>query len=147
MLIHAPLKATTVESGETFNYYDPGKSLQLVQHQVGKIKSPRILAVVDGPPETTGPLARYPALEMLLEAFPSQHGFLLLDDFRRVGEQEIARQWQQLLAKRGIAYEVTEFPLEKKACLITLSPEAVESHLTKPNSTNKLSRAKRSESL
>lgn len=114
----SPLVPTVVASGETLNYYDPGDVLIRAVKALGEIDVPRILAVVDGPPESIGPLARYPALEMLLGAFPQQQGFLLLDDYRRQGEQEVARRWQELLQARGIEHEVTEYPLEKSACLI-----------------------------
>lgn len=115
-LVLAPLKPTVVVSGETFAYYGPGDVLTQLAERLGDV--PRILAIVDGPPESIGPLARYPALEMLLGAFPSQQGSLLLDDYRRPGEQEIARRWEELLKAGGIEPETTEFPLEKMACLI-----------------------------
>lgn len=117
-LVLAPLTQTEVASGESYSYYEPGDSLTRLAKQLGDIGVPRILAIVDGPPETVGPLARYPALEMLIGAIPQHSGFLLMDDYRRPGEQEIKRRWLQLLEGRGIEATVTEYPLEKMAVLI-----------------------------
>jgi predicted O-methyltransferase YrrM len=51
------------------------------------------LLFVDGPPGTTGPLARYPALPVLADRL-APGATLVLDDADRTDEQEIARRWQ-----------------------------------------------------
>lgn len=122
MLVLAPLKPMTLASGEVFNYYDPGDALADVAQRLAHVTAPRILAIVDGPPESTGPLARYPVLELLLDAFPRQEGSYLLDDYRRRGEQETALRWEQLIKGRGFEYERTIFELEKMAYLLKISP-------------------------
>lgn len=113
-----PLSPFTTEAGATFSYY--GIAPDALARELGAIRSsvPRILAVVDGPPESTGPLARYPALELLLSAIPQQHCTLVLDDYRRASEQEVARRWHALLASRGLQAELEVLPLEKHACVL-----------------------------
>ena len=85
---------------------------------------PRVLVIVDGPPEATGPFARYPALELVLQALPRQRGAYLMDDYRRPGEQEIARRWRAFLSARGVESQLTQYPLEKMACLIRFDASA-----------------------
>lgn len=120
MLVLAPLTPMTLASGEVFNYYDPGDALADVVQRLAHVMAPRILAIVDGPPESTGPLARYPALELLLTAFPRQHGYFLLDDYRRSSEQQTVCKWEDFLGRRGIEFIRTVYPLEKNACLLQI---------------------------
>jgi predicted O-methyltransferase YrrM len=117
-LVLAPLKPLRAQAGDSFNYYDTGEALQRLAARLSDVPAPRILAIVDGPPEVTGPLARYPALEVLLQAVPVQHGHVLLDDYRRPGEQATAQRWQEFLSGRGVTPQVTEYALEKQACLL-----------------------------
>jgi hypothetical protein len=117
-LVLAPLKPMRVQSGDSFNYYDTGEALQRLAASLSDLPTPRILTIVDGPPESTGRLARYPAVEVLLQAVPVQHGHVLLDDYRRPGEQATAQRWMEFLSGRGATPQLTEFPLEKMACLI-----------------------------
>lgn len=53
---------------------------------------PAELLVVDGPPASLGPLARYPALPRLEPAL-AEHCVLMLDDASRPDEQEIVARW------------------------------------------------------
>jgi hypothetical protein len=69
----------------------------------------RMLILVDGPPGRTGPLARYPALPVLLEQLAGGAGHgpplqvdLLLDDLERREERQIADLWEQRLQAAGI---------------------------------------------
>jgi hypothetical protein len=117
-VVLSPLVPTKRADGEIVRYYDIGNSLQQVAADMASASAPRVLAVIDGPPESVGPLARYPALEHLLAAFPRQHGTLLLDDYRRPGEQEAAQRWCALLRERGIEPTLESLPLEKQAALI-----------------------------
>lgn len=114
----APLVPTSVSDGQTFRYYDLTQGLQTLGSRLSEFSSPRLLVIVDGPPEATGPFARYPAMELLLQAFPRQRAAYLMDDYRRPGEQEIARRWRKWLESRGIESQLTSYPLEKMACLI-----------------------------
>lgn len=114
----APLVPYRSAAGEDYNYYDVRSGLDHLCKRLHDLVAPRVLVIVDGPPEATGPLARYPALEVLLAALPKHRGWLLLDDYRREGEQETARRWQAVLRERGVEPQVTEYALEKMACLI-----------------------------
>lgn len=126
-LILAPLKNWKLESGEVFNYYSPGNSLRTSSISDLSNRISRILSVVDGPPASVGRLSRYPALELLLQTFPSHHGVILLDDYFRPDEREVVKRWQQMLEARGMAAEIIEHQLEKGACLIKYAPPASDS--------------------
>lgn len=82
-VVDAPLVDHQI-SGETFRWYDV---------PAGEIDIPVELLLVDGPPGTTGPLARYPAIPLLYDHLtPSVN--VLMDDADREEEQEIAARWQ-----------------------------------------------------
>lgn len=59
-----------------------------------------ILVVVDGPPESTCNLARYPALPILMNIFNHAKLDILMDDANRAGEQQIVTIWGDLLANQ-----------------------------------------------
>lgn len=80
-LIHAPLVDTDV-GGRTFSWY------QVSDRLPAKID----LLLVDGPPGASGPLARLPALECLLDRL-QPGAVIVLDDAHREDEREIARSW------------------------------------------------------
>lgn len=75
-----PLAAVEL-SGETFSWYQGYKDLANVD-----------LLIVDGPPGGTGPLARYPALPILLDKI-SDGGIVILDDAIRDDEDKIIERW------------------------------------------------------
>jgi predicted O-methyltransferase YrrM len=50
------------------------------------------LLLVDGPPGSTGPMSRYPALDMLRDKL-SRQATVVLDDISRADEQETLRRW------------------------------------------------------
>lgn len=50
------------------------------------------LLVVDGPPQATGPMARYPAVPKLIEQL-SASAVVALDDARRQDEREVLQRW------------------------------------------------------
>jgi predicted O-methyltransferase YrrM len=111
-----PLVPYTAESGDDYLYYDLTDAFSALVSSLPK--KPKLLVVVDGPPAATGHHARYPALPLLLEHLPSAQVDLLLDDYIRDDEQQVVIWWQQLLERRGITVEITEFKgLEKQACL------------------------------
>lgn len=83
-VIHAPLVQHNVK-GVSHQWYDLS-ALQLP----GTID----LLVVDGPPETTQKLARYPAVPLLASKF-SKRARVLLDDGSRPDEQLMARRWAE----------------------------------------------------
>jgi len=53
------------------------------------------LVVVDGPPGTTGPMARFPALPMLWERL-SQRAVIIVDDADRDDERAVVAEWTSL---------------------------------------------------
>jgi predicted O-methyltransferase YrrM len=81
-LVHAPLEDRDFD-GETYRWY-----------RVSTLDDVRDvdLVLVDGPPGTTGPLARFPAGPALIPRL-AHGGRILLDDANRPEEQEIARRW------------------------------------------------------
>lgn len=78
---HAPLVATQTPRG-TFRWYD------VDPEGIGAID----LLVVDGPPGTTGPLARYPALPTLHRAL-TPGAYILVDDMHRDSEKKAVKHW------------------------------------------------------
>lgn len=70
---------------------------------------------VDGPPTSVGPLARYPALPLLRDRL-APGAIILLDDTVRDDEQEIVRQWTEMLP----GAEVTHLSFDKGATVIRL---------------------------
>lgn len=83
-LIYSPLEPLTVLEKQ-YSWYTL-RSLE-------KIGGDFDLLVVDGPPESTGELARFPALPVL-EPRLNRHATILLDDAQRPSEIEILRQWR-----------------------------------------------------
>ena len=118
-LILAPLKEWLAPNGITYSYYD----CQSVLAELAKKHSAvglRMLVIVDGPPAATGKHARYPAEPLILEHFSGAHIEILLDDYMREDEKEIAKLWQDDITAAQLAYTVNERKLEKDACLITV---------------------------
>jgi predicted O-methyltransferase YrrM len=105
-VIHAPLSEVTIGTS-TWNWYEvPAEGLpeELVE-----------LLVVDGPPGSVGPLARYPALPLMADRL-APGAIVLVDDARRPDEQEMARRWQAEFA--GLESRYLEF--ESGAFLMTM---------------------------
>lgn len=76
------------------------------------------LLIVDGPPETVAPLARYPAGPRLLPRL-APGGVVLVDDSLRADEREMVRRWQAEFPD----LEVAERP-SRKGCTILSRPAA-----------------------
>ena len=81
-VVHAPLVDVEV-AGEKFRWYDLSEVEGL--HDID-------IVFVDGPPGTTGPLARYPALPLLRERCAPGARFIL-DDAARPDERAIVQRW------------------------------------------------------
>lgn len=75
--------------------------------------APIDLVVVDGPPETTNQLARYPAGPVLIPRL-SDNGELMLDDMIRKSEQDAIVAWKQEF--EGIS--VVDIPAEKGIAVV-----------------------------
>lgn len=80
-IIEAPLQEYSLE-GKTWRWYS-----------LDKIGNPRFdLMIVDGPPQATGPLARFPALP-LCDKYFAKKVTLMIDDAGRPDEKEILKRW------------------------------------------------------
>ena len=84
----------------------------------------RLLVVIDGPPESTGKHARYPAGPLTLEYFEAASIDLLLDDAGRVDEKEIVALWETDIAAAGLRVTHQFIKLEKGASLIQIESNA-----------------------
>lgn len=80
-VIHAPL----TQYDEGYRWYD----LNALPTELTNIQ----LLVVDGPPQATGSLARYPALPKLLPRLASSFR-IYVDDANRPDEQEMVNRWR-----------------------------------------------------
>jgi hypothetical protein len=80
----APLRPVEVR-GTTFDWYDADALADVDDID---------LLVVDGPPGSTGPMSRYPALDMLRHKL-SRTATVFLDDLSRDDEQETLRRWAE----------------------------------------------------
>lgn len=78
------------------------------------------MLVVDGPPASTAPLARYPALPRLYPRMAA-NCTVMLDDADRSDEVELLRRWQQEFSE----FEQTHLACEKG--LVQLSRKTVNS--------------------
>jgi hypothetical protein len=80
----APLKPLTLD-GKTFQWYDVS--------ELADLRGINML-LVDGPPEATGPDARYPALHVL-ESKLAGSATIIFDDANRQDEQAALRKWTE----------------------------------------------------
>jgi len=96
-VVDAPLKKYDI-GGEARAWYD------LMSVQFG---APIDLLVIDGPPESTQPLARYPALPLLHPHFGARTT-VLLDDGARADEKEAVRRWSAEFGAVSTDYLYTE---------------------------------------
>ena len=122
-LVHAPLQPYAAANGNTYDYY----ACQSALAELAQLTPPaglRVLVLVDGPPAATGKHARYPALPMVLAQYAGAQLDILLDDYIREDEQEIAQLWLSDLQQAGYAPTLVAKKLEKDACLISVNTAA-----------------------
>ena len=81
-IVEAPLGQVTI-AGQSWPWYQIPK---------GALPSRIDLVFVDGPPASTGPLARYPALPVLAGRL-APGALVVMDDARREEEREVAKRW------------------------------------------------------
>jgi hypothetical protein len=113
----APPVPYQAANGKTYPYYTCQPALQALKACYDK-PTCRALVLVDGPPEATGEHARYPALDVVLSALRSVALEVVLDDYRRPGEKEVAALWGEQLQALGRAFETETRQLEKDAFVI-----------------------------
>jgi hypothetical protein len=115
---HCPLAPMALQhdgASATYSYYDAAAGLE--QHLKALTKPVnRLLAVVDGPPGSTGRWARYPAVPLLMKLLPDANLHILLDDHGRTDEKETGHAWIKLLERSGYQVNVEE-PLTEKGAL------------------------------
>ena len=118
----APLTPYQGPDGQTYSYYNCTGALQELRTRLAA-SQPRILVLVDGPPGSTGPKARYPALPVLIEALGPQAEFhVLMDDYFRQDEKDIVADWIRWLDEIHVKSANTIFKkLEKQACLLKVN--------------------------
>lgn len=92
-VIDAPLVEQRAD-GAMLRWYDCSKA---------GLAGPIDLLVVDGPPDTTGPQARYPALP-LLKHLLAPGSLVVLDDGGRDDERFIAKRWADLVPGAELRY-------------------------------------------
>jgi hypothetical protein len=115
----APIQPFITADGRTFPYYDARDAVGEAVSSIGRpAPDLKVLLMVDGPPAATGPRARYPALPLALEFLAGARLDILLDDYRREDEKQVAQDWLDDLRARGLDPSLVAYPLEKEACLI-----------------------------
>ena len=100
----APLAPTPLEGHET-PWYDQAAIADL--SDIG-------LVLVDGPPEGTGPRARYPMVPLLKDKL-AERCTILVDDTARPGDADVVERWRPLLPE--FAFEALH--LDKGAAVLT----------------------------
>lgn len=118
-LHYAPLQDWEALNGNIYPYYTCQEALSTLAQRYSSTDL-RILVIVDGPPQATGPHARYPAGPLMLNYFNSARIDWLLDDYIRPDEKEIVQLWSSELNNTNIAHSKTERRLERNACLLQI---------------------------
>jgi hypothetical protein len=115
-----PLVTIDAINGDSYLYYDCEEILRGLTKELESTEL-RVLALVDGPPSSTGPHARYPALDLLMRHLPPCHLDVLLDDYSRDEEREITLMWGSDLDALAISYSMSVLRMEKGGCLLSLT--------------------------
>ncbi|WP_462401995.1 methyltransferase FkbM [Pseudomonas sp. Marseille-QA0332] len=120
-LVLAPLVPFQSPSGNMYSYYDCHSKLAELKAKL-TADCLKILMIVDGPPGSTGKHARYPAVPAVLKHFKGAALDIVLDDYIRSDEKEVAEMW---LKEVEAVYSNTSLrarKMEKDACLISATP-------------------------
>ncbi|WP_368928943.1 hypothetical protein [Alcaligenes faecalis] len=115
----APLAEWHAPDDQVYPYYSCQSTLAKLAKQKPGSRN-RILVIVDGPPASTGPQARYPAGPLLVEHFPDACIDFLMDDYIREDEKQVLQRWLAEINVLGRVGTLTEYKLEKDACLLTV---------------------------
>lgn len=127
-LVLAPLEPYTAPNGNTYPYYSCHAALANLASQL-LMAQPKVLVMVDGPPASTGKHARYPAMPAVLAHLKHARLDILLDDYIRDDEKEIAQLWLKDIEALGLSHQMKTRKMEKDACLISVStPTHTEQH-------------------
>ncbi|GLX81298.1 coiled-coil domain-containing protein [Thalassotalea eurytherma] len=118
-LVHAPL-VNFVCDEKPYLYYDCDNALAQIA-DIFRNRVAKVLVLIDGPPGATGPLARLPAVTKLLNHLGSHQLDLVLDDYNRQEEKNIAVHWKKTIESRFITYMEELVPCEKGAWFCQLN--------------------------
>ncbi len=116
----APPKDFIASNGITYPYYSCTATLSDLNEQL-TVSKLNVLMLVDGPPASFGKHARYPAVPLVLAKFKGAHIDVLLDDYIREDEKEIAQLWMKDIENAGLTAQMSTRKMEKDACLISIS--------------------------
>ncbi|GAW95726.1 hypothetical protein [Colwellia marinimaniae] len=119
-LVHAPLIEMKIENEDYLYYSCENKLSQLAA--IYAERTARILVLIDGPPGATGPLARLPAVPLLLNYLGKHQLDIVLDDYNRQEEKETVGRWKKQFEKRDLDYEEETVPCEKGAFFCRINP-------------------------
>lgn len=98
----------------------------------------KLLVVIDGPPGTTCPWARYPAIPIVLDACNGLAVAIdfLLDDVIRFDEREMASAWESIMQSLEISYTRHNLHFEKGGMLIHVP--SLKEQITSRSSPNQI---------
>jgi predicted O-methyltransferase YrrM len=102
-VIHAPLLPVT-RGSETLVWYDISgiEKIDCID-----------MVIVDGPPGTGSPMARYPVIPLLADKLSSD-AIILLDDYDRPDERNSVKLWSENF---GFSH-ITELKVERGVCIV-----------------------------
>ncbi|MFS2112992.1 hypothetical protein [Herbaspirillum frisingense] len=122
----APLSDWQSRDGKHYPFYACEEILSALARETPA--TARILVIVDGPPAATGQHARYPALPLILAHFAERAIDVLMDDYVRADEKEVAQMWLADIGASGQRAQMIEKKLHKDACLIEIRPTLIAAH-------------------
>lgn len=109
-ILDAPLVDYSI-GGNDYRWYDMGA--------IGPLKNRIDLLFVDGPPASTGPMARYPAVPLLADRL-ADNAWVVLDDTVREEEVSIVSNW---LAESHGGRRLTQERVLPKSIVLAIAPE------------------------
>ena len=118
-LVHAPLIEMKIENDDYLYYSCEQKLAQLAT--IYAERTVKILVLIDGPPGATGPLARLPAVPLLLNYLGKHQLDIVLDDYKRQEEIETVDRWRQQFEKRSLTYDEEIVQCEKGVFFCSLN--------------------------
>ncbi|MDP5138435.1 hypothetical protein ORJ04_21030 [Rheinheimera baltica] len=110
-LVYAPLVDVQFDATNYLYYSCEDKLAEISQALQGR--EGKILILVDGPPASTGYLARYPAIPLILKYLSRHQLHVVMDDYVREDEKKAAGKWSKLFEERGIAHTKELLSFEK----------------------------------
>ncbi len=118
-LVHAPLIEMKIENDDYLYYSCEHKLAQLAT--IFAERTVKILVLIDGPPGATGPLARLPAVPLLLNYLGKHQFDIVLDDYKRQEEIETVDRWKKQFEKRFLTYNEEVVQCEKGVFFCSLN--------------------------